>query len=201
MPPSPNLLQLLLRFSRASIVQFSDDGENKLKPVIEQSKQAGVKEKSQSSDVSKVESQNEFVTSSSQLQTTVFDKTKLESKNVDEDDSVEQSKNIFEEKMKIIEEDLVQTRKKMDIALTGMRGLDLILDGDFEEGFELVTFAAKNGDPESLYNLGVIYERGHGRKRNLRKAMKFYQAAAELNHPASCYNLVKTSLINRSLLG
>ena len=189
MPSNANLLKLLLRFSRASIVQFSDDGENKLKPVIEQSKQPGLSKNSHAADVSKVKSQNEFVKSSSKLQTPAIVESLDESKKIDEE-STEPNK-ILEEKMKRVEEDLVQTRKKMDIALTGLRGLDLIMDGDFEEGFELVTFAAKNGDPESLYNLGVIYERGHGRKRNIRRAVKCYKAAAELNHPASYYNLVK----------
>ena len=36
---------------------------------------------------------------------------------------------------------------------------------------------------------GVIYEQGHGRRRNVLKAMQCYKAAAKLNHPAAMYNL------------
>jgi TPR repeat protein len=77
----------------------------------------------------------------------------------------------------------------MDISLAGIQGLDLITEGKFEKGFKLVTFAAKRGDPESLYNLGVIYERGFGRKRNLARAVECYEAAAKLNHAPAFYNL------------
>ena len=52
-----------------------------------------------------------------------------------------------------------------------------------------MTSAAKGGDPESLFNLGVIYERGFGRKPNLARAIKCYEAAAKLNHPPAFYNL------------
>ena len=69
----------------------------------------------------------------------------------------ENSVRNFDEEMKLVEQDLMATQQKMEISLAGLQGLDLIMDGHFEEGFKLVTFAAKRKDPESLYNLVILF--------------------------------------------
>ena len=47
-----------------------------------------------------------------------------------------------------------------------------------------------SGDSEALVNLGVIYYRGYpGVERNTKKAMKYFNEAAELGRVGAMYNL------------
>ena len=178
----PSLLKLLLKLSKSSVVRFSDIQTEEDNLAVIQSKRPGTNDTSENVVDSKIKSSENL----KQIQTTSFVEVKT-----DKSENVIRShdSNRLDEEMKKVEDELSRTKERMDNSLIGLRGLDLITDGHFEEGFELVTLAARRGDPESLYNLGVIYERGHGRKKNLAKAVRCYKAAANQNHPASFYNL------------
>jgi TPR repeat protein len=43
--------------------------------------------------------------------------------------------------------------------------------------------ASEQGDVDSLYNMGVIYEVGDGVERNLDTALDYYKCALEKGHP------------------
>ncbi|KAG8579430.1 hypothetical protein GDO81_010884 [Engystomops pustulosus] len=51
--------------------------------------------------------------------------------------------------------------------------------------------AAENGDVQSLYNLGVCYERGFGVPASRQEAVKHYERAAKSGHEASQQKLVE----------
>lgn len=65
------------------------------------------------------------------------------------------------------------------------QGLRLVVSGNLELGKDLLLKAAKAGNSEAMYNLGVIYEQD-GKDR---LAMRFYQAASELDYAAAFFNL------------
>ena len=174
----PNLLKVLLKLSKSSVVRFSDvQSEKEENLAVIQSKKPGSNE---------VDSKTKRSESLKPIQTASF--VEVEADKIEAEVAASNS-NKLDEEMKAVEDELARTKERMDNSLIGLRGLDLITEGNFDAGFEMVTFAARHGDPESLYNLGVIYERGHGRKKNLAKAVKYYKAAAKQNHPASFYNL------------
>ena len=178
----PVLLKLLFSLSRSTVVHFSVDQRK----VTEEVSPTFV---SSSCNVQEVESQIEQSVEPEKpllLSATV----KVPGEASDTDDSLSASKSsVSRDETTQVEDELMRTQLRMELSLTGIRGLDLIAAGKFEEGFKLVTSAAKGGDPESLFNLGVIYERGFGQKHNLARAVKCYEAAAKLNHPPAFYNL------------
>lgn len=49
-----------------------------------------------------------------------------------------------------------------------------------EKAFDLFTRAANNGDPEALFELGKLYEKGIGTKQDVAKAIDLYQRSANL---------------------
>ena len=49
--------------------------------------------------------------------------------------------------------------------------------------------AAKSGNAKAQYNLGLLYEKGDGVSKNLRKAVKWYHRAAEQDHQKAQANL------------
>ncbi len=55
--------------------------------------------------------------------------------------------------------------------------------GDYETAFEEFTKAAEDGDMNAQFNLGVMYEHGHGVQQSDLKAGEWYQLAADNGHP------------------
>lgn len=55
--------------------------------------------------------------------------------------------------------------------------------GDYELALSEFTEAAEAGDINAQYNLGVMYEHGHGVKQSDQKASEWYQMAADSGHP------------------
>lgn len=51
--------------------------------------------------------------------------------------------------------------------------------------------AAENEEPCGFYNLGVIYLKGLGVKRDLKIAMKYFALAANAGQPKAFYQLAK----------
>lgn len=88
-----------------------------------------------------------------------------------------------------IEMDLLSTQCQMNARLLGLQGIDLMTEGFFAAGFKLIQRSAAAGDAESLYNMGVAYDSGLFRSRNTKKARKYYEKAARLDHAAAMYNL------------
>lgn len=59
----------------------------------------------------------------------------------------------------------------------------------YEEAVFNFKLATEHGHPGATFNLGLCYETGQGIKKNMRKAMKCYRAAAALDHAKAMYNL------------
>ena len=55
--------------------------------------------------------------------------------------------------------------------------------GDYETALSEFTKAAEDGDVDAQYNLGVMYEHGHGVEQSDLKAGEWYQLAADNGHP------------------
>ena len=55
--------------------------------------------------------------------------------------------------------------------------------GDYETALREFTQAAAKNDMNAQYNLGVMYEHGHGVKQSDLKAREWYQLAADNGHP------------------
>ena len=49
-----------------------------------------------------------------------------------------------------------------------------------EKSFELFTKAAAQGDPEAMFELGKLYEKGIGTKQDIARAMELYEKSADL---------------------
>lgn len=61
--------------------------------------------------------------------------------------------------------------------------------GDYERARELFQPLAEAGDPDGLYNLGVMHARGEGGPKEPAKAMQYYRRAAVLGSPNAMTNL------------
>ena len=144
-----SLLWLLLRFCKPQSVALCSDVQEDVAtlPLIESIKTGLIETVQTSSDLSTNEPAPKC---KSQIEVATYSEV------VPESNEKENSIRNFDEEMKLVEQDLMATQQKMEISLAGLRGLDLIMDGHFEEGFKLVTFAAKRKDPESLYNLVIV---------------------------------------------
>ena len=88
------------------------------------------------------------------------------------------------------EVELLKTAELIQVALDASDALDLLQNGYHRNGMILLKSAARRSHAESIFNLGVIYERGlYGKKKSISKAIEFYVDAAHLNYPPSLYNL------------
>ena len=145
-----SLLGLLLRFCKPQSVALCSDVQEDVAtlPLIESIKSGLIETVQTRSDLSTNEPTPKC---KSQIEVATFSEV------VPELHEKENSVRNFDEEMKLVEQDLMATQQKMEISLAGLQGLDLIMDGHFEEGFKLVTFAAKRKDPESLYNLVILF--------------------------------------------
>lgn len=66
-------------------------------------------------------------------------------------------------------------------------GLKQAKAGQMIEAANLWTEASSYS--KASFNLGLCYEIGHGRKKNIERAVECYQQAARENHPQAMYNL------------
>jgi len=55
--------------------------------------------------------------------------------------------------------------------------------GDYELALSEFTKAAEEGNMNAQYNLGVMYEHGHGIIQSVLKADEWYQMASDNGHP------------------
>jgi TPR repeat protein len=61
-------------------------------------------------------------------------------------------------------------------------GVEAFETKQFAKAIKELTPAAKEGDSDALYHLGLMYSGGFGVTKNLAKALKLYGQAAELGH-------------------
>ena len=61
--------------------------------------------------------------------------------------------------------------------------------GDFQTAFRLWKPLAEQGKADAQYNIGVMYNRGHGVPQNYLEAMRWYRLSAEKGHASAQYNL------------
>jgi uncharacterized protein len=69
------------------------------------------------------------------------------------------------------------------------RGLAAYQRADYTTALEEWSAAAANCDPEALYQLGLLYARGHGVLANLADAAHYYLQAAKQGHAEAQYQL------------
>ncbi len=69
------------------------------------------------------------------------------------------------------------------------KAIDAYNNGDFRTSAKLILPLAKKGFAKAQYNLGVMYEKGNGVEKNLKKAKKWFQFAAEQGLSRAQYNL------------
>jgi len=67
------------------------------------------------------------------------------------------------------------------------RGFKLLKRKDYKEAAQLFGKAAEQGNADAQYNLGELYNKGRGVKRNKKTAQKWYEAAAEQGHVKAKY--------------
>lgn len=63
------------------------------------------------------------------------------------------------------------------------KGEEAYKNGNYEVAFQEFTKAADAGDINAQYNLGVMYEHGHGVEQDEVKAAEWYLLAADNGHP------------------
>ncbi len=63
------------------------------------------------------------------------------------------------------------------------KGEEEYAKGNYEIAFNEFMEAAEKGDMNAQYNLGVMYEHGHGVEQSDLKASEWYQMAADNGHP------------------
>ncbi len=63
------------------------------------------------------------------------------------------------------------------------KGEEAYAKGEYAVALVEFTEAAENNDMNAQYNLGVMYEHGHGVKQSDLKAGEWYQLAADNGHP------------------
>ena len=69
------------------------------------------------------------------------------------------------------------------------KAIDAYNKGDYRTSAKLILPLAKKGFANAQYNMGVMYEKGKGVEKNLNKAKKWFQFAADQGLPKAQYNL------------
>jgi hypothetical protein len=67
-------------------------------------------------------------------------------------------------------------------------GLDAFFEKDFDTAHNLFAPLAEEGNAESQFYLGAMYDDGQGVPRDYKEAVKWYRLAAEQGHSESQYN-------------
>ena len=68
-------------------------------------------------------------------------------------------------------------------------GLDAATQGDFKTAFKKWKPLAKGGSALAQFNLGLMYDKGEGVKRNYKKAVRWYKLAAKQGVASAQFNL------------
>ena len=84
---------------------------------------------------------------------------------------------------------MVKRIKANDPAALSHLGGECFAEGDYEGALEYLTKAAELGDLMAHYELGDMYEEGHGVEEDMEKAVYHYEKAAIGGHPYARHNL------------
>ena len=129
--------------------------------------------------------------SSSQPSTLVANLNIL-SKLIDHDsDEISQSSSLNNDHFDVpdafpnVDDPMAQVEQEMMSIADTHLGVQMVLQGDRKQGMELLFKAAKAGNAEAMFNLGVLHEED-GKDAT---ALKFYQASSNLDYAAAFYNL------------
>lgn len=68
-------------------------------------------------------------------------------------------------------------------------GMTYYQAGDYSRAVALFRRSAESGDPDGLFNLGVMYRDGTGVQQNHRESLRLYEKAAEQDHAKSIHNI------------
>ena len=75
-------------------------------------------------------------------------------------------------------------------ALAGYKeGLLALQSGDHQLALAILLPLARTGSPQAQYNVGLLFQQGHGIKKNISKAKTWYLAAAKQGHAGAQNNL------------
>ena len=69
------------------------------------------------------------------------------------------------------------------------QGMDYLYKKDYSKAAECFRKAADQGDAEAQYNLGVMYDNGHGVQQDYQEAVKWYRKSADQGVAEAQYNL------------
>lgn len=86
---------------------------------------------------------------------------------------------------------VAHTMEKDDIEteLYYKKATQLYEEKKYEESFREFLKAAKNGDANAQYNLGLLYANGTGTEKNVKEAIRWYNEAAKRQHLNAYHNL------------
>ena len=65
---------------------------------------------------------------------------------------------------------------------------DAYKDGDYKSAIKLYKEVSRLGDDEATFKLGTIYYNGKGVKRDINKAMEYFEKASQYGHIKAKYN-------------
>jgi len=68
-------------------------------------------------------------------------------------------------------------------------GFDAYMRGDYATALKEFRVLAEQGDADAQYNLGLMYDKGHGVAQDYKEAMKWYRKAAEQGDAYAQYYL------------
>jgi len=68
-------------------------------------------------------------------------------------------------------------------------GFDAYMRGDYATALKEFRVLAEQGDADAQYNLGLMYDKGHGVAQDYKEAMKWCRKAAEQGHAYAQYYL------------
>ena len=72
-----------------------------------------------------------------------------------------------------------------------IKGLTAAQNGDFATALKEWKPLAEQGSADAQYNLGVMYDNGHGVLQDYAEAARLYRLAAEQGHTKAQYNLAQ----------
>lgn len=88
-----------------------------------------------------------------------------------------------------LSDEIMQKAIKGDIESQVYLGKHFFQQGDYEQSYKWYERAAEQNDLESIYQVGLAYERGLGKKQDYNQAIKWYQNAAEQNYMKAQFQL------------
>lgn len=74
--------------------------------------------------------------------------------------------------------------------MTEYQTYKLLSANSSKRAIKWLMYYANKGRPNSMFNLGLAYDEGHGIKKDAKKAVFWYEKAAKLKYDSALLNLV-----------